>query len=120
MRKPISQLVRLNNTSNLEERESVDGSNVAAHTPRQGIIEERLEGEEEMATTAGEVSIAKVVLAGPPAVGKTCMLSRFISSDLTIPSNHEPTVGADFRVSEMQVNTRENNQEDKKLNTNKV
>ena len=51
-----------------------------------------------------DIPIAKIVLAGPPNVGKTCMLTRFVSNDLDIPSKHEPTVGADFRVAEMQVN----------------
>lgn len=32
------------------------------------------------------------------------MLTRFVSSDSEIPVRHEPTIGADFRVSEVQVN----------------
>ena len=47
--------------------------------------------------------VAKLVMAGSPGVGKTCILARFVSGDLEIPKRHEPTVGADFRVSEMQV-----------------
>ena len=54
--------------------------------------------------TTEDIPIAKIVLAGPPSVGKTCMLTRFITNDVDIPTKHEPTIGADFRVSEMQVN----------------
>ena len=32
------------------------------------------------------------------------MLTRFVSSDAEMPVRHEPTIGADFRVSEVQVN----------------
>ena len=48
-----------------------------------------------------DIPVAKIVLAGPPGVGKTCILQKFISSDSDIPVRHEPTVGADFRVSEV-------------------
>ena len=44
------------------------------------------------------------IIAGPPNAGKTCMLTRFVSTDTEIPARHEPTIGADFRVSEVQVN----------------
>ncbi len=48
--------------------------------------------------------VAKVILAGPPGVGKTCVLSRYVSCELEMPQKHEPTIGADFRVAEVEVN----------------
>ena len=48
--------------------------------------------------------VAKIVVAGPPEIGKTSMLNRYVSPDLDISTVYEPTVGADFRVAEVQVN----------------
>jgi len=63
-------------------------------------IEEKEEDDEDMAT-------AKVIIAGAPSVGKTCILQRFVGDDKDVLGRYEPTIGADFRISKMPVADRE-------------
>lgn len=51
-----------------------------------------------------DLATAKVVIAGSPRVGKTCILRRFVGDDAQATlDNYEPTLGADFRLARMPV-----------------
>lgn len=44
---------------------------------------------------------AKVIIAGSPSVGKTCILSKFIDDHEDFTIRYEPTIGANLRTAEM-------------------
>ena len=52
-----------------------------------------------------ELPTAKVIIAGSPRVGKTCILRRFVGDDVYATlERYEPTVGADFRIAHVPIN----------------
>jgi Ras-related protein Rab-7A len=57
------------------------------------LIDSIVSGDDEPAT-------AKVIIAGSPCVGKTCILHKFTGDEKDM-NTYEPTIGADFRISEM-------------------
>ena len=57
------------------------------------LIDSIISGEDIPAT-------AKVIIAGSACVGKTCILNKFTGDDKDM-NTYEPTIGADFRISEI-------------------
>ena len=52
-----------------------------------------------------DLPTAKVIIAGSPRVGKTCILRRFVGDDvISTLETYEPTVGADFRITHVPIN----------------
>jgi len=77
------------------ERTMAAGAGAGAHSPTQA-------GADDLAT-------AKVIIAGSPRVGKTCILRRFVGDDTQkMLERYEPTIGADFRIAQMPLNNDKN------------
>ena len=64
--------------------------NLAGKAKANSIVDS---GEDEPAT-------AKVIIAGSACVGKTCILHKYTGDEKDM-NTYEPTIGADFRISEM-------------------